>query len=98
MSDPGNDILVSAVTLYELPLKQRAGKLPGDPEQLLPPLRRERFRLLPITPEPALRAALLPGPHRDPWDRLLMAQATADRLVVVTADPVFEDYEVAVLW
>ena len=46
LSDPGNDILVSAVTLYELPLKQRAGKLPGDPEQLLPTLRRERFRLL----------------------------------------------------
>ena len=86
------------VTLYELPLKQRAGKLPGDPEQLLPTSAVSGVRLLPITPEHALRAALLPGPHRDPWDRLLMAQATADRLVVVTADPVFEDYGVAVLW
>jgi len=40
----------------------------------------------------------LPGPHRDPWDRLIMAQAMVDDLTIVTIDPVFEDYAVPTWW
>lgn len=46
----------------------------------------------------ALAAAALPGPHRDPWDRLMMAQAMVEDLTVVTTDPVFAGYGVSVLW
>lgn len=98
MADAGNEIVVSAVTLYEIPIKQRRGRAPGDPEMWLPALHRERFGLLPILPEHSLRAAMLPGPHRDPWDRILIAQAMVERLTVVTTDAVFADYGVKVLW
>lgn len=98
MADPDNEVLASAATIYELAFKQRSGKLPGDPENLLAAIRRTRFRLLPMQPEHGLRAALLPGPHRDPWDRIIIAQAIVERLTVVTKDGVFGDYGVAVVW
>lgn len=98
MVDPDNDVLVSSASIYELAFKQRLGKLEGDPADLLPAIKQARFTLLPILPEHSLRAAKLPGPHRDPWDRILIAQAMEGRLTVATADPVFADYGVKVLW
>jgi PIN domain nuclease of toxin-antitoxin system len=46
----------------------------------------------------AIAAGLLPGPHRDPWDRLIMAQALTHGLTVVTADPAFRDYGLPICW
>ena len=54
--------------------------------------------MLPIGLEHALAAGRLPGPHRDPFDRMLMAQATIERAPVVTTDPVFANYGLAVVW
>jgi PIN domain nuclease of toxin-antitoxin system len=61
-------------------------------------LRRGRISIHPLTFAHALAAGELPGPHRDPWDRLIMAQAIADGLTVVTTDAVFSDYGVRVCW
>lgn len=61
-------------------------------------IRRAGLPLLAISFEHALAAAELPGPHRDPWDRLLMAQARLEQLTIVSIDPVFTDYGVPTLW
>jgi PIN domain nuclease of toxin-antitoxin system len=54
--------------------------------------------VLPISLDHALAAAVLPGPHRDPWDRIMTAQALIEGMTVVTVDPAFGDYGVPVLW
>lgn len=95
------DVLVSAASAWEIATKHRLGKLPEAAEAAtdLPRLLvAARFRSLPVTVEHALAAGALPGPHRDPFDRMLIAQAHADGLRVVTVDPVFAAYGVDVLW
>ncbi len=61
-------------------------------------LRAARLAVLPVTTEHALEAGQLPEPHRDPWDRILMAQARIEAASVVTIDRVFADYGVPTLW
>lgn len=98
ISDPENEAYVSAVVGYELAYKQRLGRLPQLPEGLTRRLRRDGVDIMPITLDHALAAAALRGPHRDPWDRIMMAQALAEGCQVVTIDPVFSDYGVPVIW
>ena len=75
------------------------GRLPGKLTRVLPQvLRKGRIAIHPLTLEHALAAGQLPGPHRDPWDRLIIAQAIAGGLTVVTVDTVFRDYSVPVCW
>ena len=95
---PGNDVLISACSGYEIAYKQGLGRLPTFPETLLDRVRRERMGTLPISLEHAVAAAALPGPHRDPWDRIMMAQAVAEHCHVVTIDRVFADYSVPIFW
>lgn len=97
----GNQILVSSASAWEIATKYRIGKLPeaGDIVEKLPLyLRKERFEVLPISIDHALKAGLLPGPHRDPFDRMLMAQAELEKIPVITVDPVFTQYGVRVVW
>jgi PIN domain nuclease of toxin-antitoxin system len=98
IAEPGNDIYVSACVGYEILYKQRAGRLPPLPESLSRRLRREGIAVIPVSLDHALAAAALPGPHRDPWDRIMMAQAVQENLTVVTVDRVFSEYGVATLW
>jgi PIN domain nuclease of toxin-antitoxin system len=99
IADPDNTVLASAATGYEIANKQRLGKLSGRLAQDLPSaLREARIPVLGLSLEHTIAAGLLPGPHRDPWDRLIMAQALAEDLKVVTIDPVFGDYAVPVWW
>jgi PIN domain nuclease of toxin-antitoxin system len=99
IADPDNEVWASVVSGYELANKHRLGKLqPPLVEELIPMVRRAGLPPLAVTLEHAVAAASMPGPHRDPWDRLLMAQARLEHLVVVTVDPVFADYGVATLW
>jgi PIN domain nuclease of toxin-antitoxin system len=98
VTNPENDILVSAAVGYEIAYKERLGRLPQMPADLSAELRRENMSVLPISLDHALAAAVLPGPHRDPWDRIMMAQARAEGCRVVTLDRVFYDYEIPVLW
>jgi len=98
IADPGNQLIVSAIVGYEIAYKQKRGRLPPLPEILPHRLLREGVGILPISMDHALAAAALPGPHRDPWDRLLIAQAQMEALAIVTVDPVFANYGVPVLW
>jgi PIN domain nuclease of toxin-antitoxin system len=61
-------------------------------------LLREDIGILPVSLDHALAAAALPGPHRDPWDRIMMAQALAEHCQMVTADRVFSEYGIPTLW
>jgi PIN domain nuclease of toxin-antitoxin system len=98
IADPGNELLVSAVAGYEIAYKQKFGHLPPLRGSLPDRLTREGMGILPISLDHALAAAALRGPHRDPWDRIMMAQAVAEHCHVVTIDAVFSDYGVPVLW
>jgi PIN domain nuclease of toxin-antitoxin system len=99
--DPQNEILVSAASAWEIATKHRLGRLPeaGDVPVRLPHyLHRARFAVLNITLEHAMAAGALPGPHKDPFDRMLVAQARLEGLAVATTDRVFRDYGIAVIW
>jgi len=98
IADPANQLTVSAAVGYEIAYKQNLGRLPALPEMLPERLRREGIGTLAISLDHALAAAALPGPHRDPWDRIIMAQALAEDCRVVTVDRIFSDYGVPILW
>jgi PIN domain nuclease of toxin-antitoxin system len=98
IADPANQLIASAAVGYEIAYKQNLGRLPALPEMLPERLRREGIGTLPITLAHAIAAAALPGPHRDPWDRIMMAQALAEDCRVVTVDRIFSDYGVPILW
>ena len=93
----GTPVLVSAVVIWEVAIKRHLGKLDA-PNDLLDQLERAEVDLLPITPRHADRVAVLPMHHRDPFDRLLVAQAQSDELVLVTADSDLADYGIETVW
>ncbi len=96
-----NVVWVSAASAWEIATKVRLGKLPGG-EDLAADFGRtiamEGFEPLPISVDHALRAGLLPGPHKDPFDRMLIAQAQAENLVLVSHETVFDGYGLRRLW
>ena len=101
IADETNDIAVSAASAWEIATKHRIGKLPGGEAVALDVghhIAVQGFDELPISVSDAERAGRLPGPHRDPFDRMLAAQALARRLVVVSADRVFDRYGLDRLW
>jgi PIN domain nuclease of toxin-antitoxin system len=103
LSDPLKTLLdtepsihVSAVSPWEIALKQSLGKLHG-PEDLAERARDSQFTSLPITAEHCVRAGQLPPYHRDPFDRLLVAQAQIEAMTVVTRDGRIPRYDVPVM-
>ena len=99
--NPDNDILVSSASAWEIATKHRLGKLPDADDVVahLPLyLRKARFTELMVSIEHALAAGSLPRPHKDPFDRMLIAQARFEGVSVITIDTVFKDYGVQVLW
>lgn len=101
IASPDQRVLVSAASAWELATKFRIGTLPEAEDIVtnLPQyLRKQRFEVLPISVEHALAAGQLPGLHRDPFDRMLIAQAQIERAAVVTVDGVFGEYGVVVCW
>lgn len=102
IEDEDNEVHVSAATVWEIAIKASLGRLePGlaELELSLPKeLERHAFRPLPVHVRHALRVAALPPLHRDPFDRLLVAQAMTEDLRVVTSDPLFRKYAVKVVW
>lgn len=93
----GTPVLVSAVVIWEVAIKRHLGKLDA-PDDLLDQLERAEVDLLPITPRHADRVAALPMHHRDPFDRLLVAQAQSDELLLVTADSNLAEYGIETVW
>jgi PIN domain nuclease of toxin-antitoxin system len=94
--EPTTEVLVSAATVWEIAIKRAAGRLEA-PEDLLDALRANRFESLSVTAAHALSAASLPPHHTDPFDRMLVAQAKAEGLTLVTLDRRLADYEVELL-
>jgi PIN domain nuclease of toxin-antitoxin system len=93
------DVLVSAVSGYEIELKRRLGKrMPSLPADLGAPLRATGFRLLPISFDHACAAGRLTLEHKDPWDRLLIAQAQIEQVPIASPDPVFVSFGCTVIW
>ncbi|WP_395728531.1 type II toxin-antitoxin system VapC family toxin [Nakamurella sp.] len=90
------DIFLSPVSLWEITIKQAAGKLTG-PADLAERILGLGFRELPVTHRHAIAAGRLPPLHRDPFDRMLIAQATLDGLTLVTRDADIRRYEVDLL-
>ena len=96
MRSPRNAVCVSAASAWEIGIKVGLGKL-RPPESLSTRLREERFTPLPVTVEHGLRVGELPLLHKDPFDRLLVAQAQLESLTIVTRDPRIARYDVPVL-
>jgi PIN domain nuclease of toxin-antitoxin system len=97
VEDPASELNVSAVSAWEIATKHAAGRLrlpTAAHEWLTDPRHRRDVRELPITFEHAIRAGTLPRLHRDPFDRMLVAQAQIDSLVLISADPNIVAYEV----
>jgi PIN domain nuclease of toxin-antitoxin system len=98
--DVANDVYVSAVVGWEIAIKQSLAKLTlSSPAELWVPevVRRTSFAELPVTLAAALRVRALPWHHRDPFDRLLIAQAQDAGLTIITQDNAFEAYGVPLL-
>ena len=93
----GARIVISAVNIWEVAIKRRLGKLDAPPD-LLERLERAGLDLLPVTARHADRVGEMPMHHRDPFDRLLIAQAEIEGHVLITADGWLADYGVEILW
>ena len=96
--DPSVRLVVSAASLWEVAIKRSIGKLraPADLSRRL--ATRRHVELLPISPLHAEAVGVLPWHHRDPFDRLLVAQAQAEKLAIVSPDPALAQYGVDVIW
>ena len=90
-----NTVVVSAASAWEIATKVRLGKLPTAADlvaDFCAQIDREGFHFLAISAEHGIRGGLLPGPHKDPFDRLLVAQATVEGIMLLTLDPVVAEY------
>ena len=96
IEDPASIILVSAASAWEITIKRALGKLEA-PESVVGAIREAGFETLDITPDHAERAGGLPPHHRDPFDRMLVAQALAEGCRLVTRDDALQDYDVEIL-
>jgi PIN domain nuclease of toxin-antitoxin system len=101
IAEPDNLVLVSAASAWEIATKHRLGKWTAVAplvEGFAELLRRSRFAALPITGAQALLAGTLDWAHRDPFDRMLLAQARDQAASLVSGDAVFQGCDVAVIW
>ena len=96
-----NELLLSIASLWEIAIKLRLGKLTvAVPIEVLmtQQLTQNDIEILPITVTPLIVVSTLPLHHRDPFDRLLIAQALVEQMPIVSADPAFDAYPVQRLW
>ena len=101
IAHPENDILISAASAWEIATKHRLGKLAGADavaHDVAGCIASQGFQELPITVHNGERAGRLPGPHRDPFDRMLIAQALAFDLPLVSVETLFDRYGVNRIW
>jgi PIN domain nuclease of toxin-antitoxin system len=101
LEDPTTEVLVSAVSAFEISIKYHLGKL-GEARALIEDWEGNIHRLsataLPLTPTHALRAGEYSSSHRDPFDRLLAAQAELENIGLVTRDAQFQGFPIQILW
>jgi PIN domain nuclease of toxin-antitoxin system len=100
-ADPANEVFLSAASAWEIAIKHRLGKLalPAAPDEFVPTQRTAHgIEPLAVEEECALHVAKLPDLHRDPFDRMLVAQALVGGLLVLTPDDPIRQYPVRTLW
>lgn len=101
VADETNEIFVSAASIWEIATKHRIGKLPEAP-RLLPGIdrhiRRSRFAELPISFAHAELAGRMESEHRDPFDRMLIAQAKLEAMTMISSDRIFSSFDVPIVW
>jgi PIN domain nuclease of toxin-antitoxin system len=101
ISDTDNIVLISAASAWEITTKARIGKLPGAlevAEDVAGAVAGQGFTALEITILHAQRAGRLPGGHRDPFDRMLIAQAQLEDVPIVSNETIFDAYGVSRIW
>lgn len=101
LADLRHEVFLSAVTSWEVAIKSRAGKLklPEAPGTFVPRRMADQgLRPLPVSHQHALAVFGLPDHHRDPFDRLLIAQANLEDMILITADRMVAKYPVQTLW
>ncbi len=101
IGDQSNDVLISAASVWEIATKHRLGKLPEATAialDLAGAIAGQGFEELPITVDDAARAGTLPEFHRDPFGRMLIAQAMARNIPLIANEPLFDRYGVRRLW
>ncbi|MBV8616078.1 MAG: type II toxin-antitoxin system VapC family toxin [Acetobacteraceae bacterium] len=86
IEDPGNDIIVSVASFWEIVVKVRVGRLGADIKEIAGAVEREGFTLLDLTTAHLVTLTGLPAHHRDPFDHVLIAQAIAERATFVSGD------------
>jgi PIN domain nuclease of toxin-antitoxin system len=101
IADPLNEVLISSASAWEVSTKYKLGKLPEASEiaeNFEALLKESQMTPLPITIQHALRAGALERHHRDPFDRMLIAQSQIEGAVILTKDAAFADYDVELSW
>lgn len=97
IADGATPIFYSAASVWEIAIKRAAGKLVA-PEHIVEPIEADGFVELPISARHAAEAGALPLHHRDPFDRMIVAQARLEDLSVITGDARLVEYGVSVVW
>lgn len=101
IADGGNEIFFSTVSAWEIAIKSKLRRitLPEDAQRYIPEqLEQNAFQVLPLQLRHALGVTTLPDVHRDPFDRLLVAQALSEELAILSRDQRLAGYAVRVLW
>ncbi|MDD5242168.1 MAG: type II toxin-antitoxin system VapC family toxin [Sulfuricella sp.] len=97
IADPAGEIFVSVISLWEIAIKSGKGKLEADLDEILTQMEKEGFRVLPVTVRHIQSLAQLDSHHDDPFDRMLVAQANAEPMRLLTHDKTLGNYGESVL-
>jgi PIN domain nuclease of toxin-antitoxin system len=101
LRDPANQLVLSVASVWEMQIKLQLGKLQSRlplPQLIENQRRNNRLKVLPVTLAHVLALQDLPFHHKDPFDRLLIAQANVEGAVLLSHDPMFAQYPVHLLW
>lgn len=101
IADPANEILVSAASAWEIAIKVRIGKLPGAENlelEFLEAMDDAGYRLLPIDAASALRSGRMTNTHKDPFDRMIAAQALAADIPILSTDEQLDSFGIRRIW
>ncbi|MGH7821237.1 MAG: type II toxin-antitoxin system VapC family toxin [Candidatus Binatia bacterium] len=96
--EPANEVFVSPANIWEIAIKHALGKIDAEAEAIATAAAESGFKELPVRIPHTVRIASLPAIHRDPFDRLLIAQALVEELTLATRDRVFRSYGVTTRW
>lgn len=92
IADPKNEVFASAASIWEIAIKAGLGRIDVDPAELVQALEIGGFAALPVTSRHAVAVTQLPEIHRDPFDRLLVAQSRVEQLALLTHDKLLSGY------